>query len=153
MTSVSDNRSPQAHYWEVYALNADDELAAGTTGQTKFQQRVLNTISVTGDQDSQTRGGGVTWDNYNHDGDNARLLIMTPGVDDWDGNIQTAGPQQWKYQNKVKAMIALVQENIPGVAVSVMPYKRLNYHNNGGDPTGPDVSLVGTTARGMAYFQ
>ncbi|KAK3937305.1 hypothetical protein QBC46DRAFT_344761 [Diplogelasinospora grovesii] len=60
MTLASDKAVYMAHYWEVYALNGDDDLTAGSTGQTKYQQRVLNTISGSGTQDSQTNGNGVT---------------------------------------------------------------------------------------------
>jgi hypothetical protein len=143
----------QGHYWEVYALNGDDDLTAGSTGKTKFETRVLNAISGSGTQDSLTTGDGVTWSNYNDKDDNARLFITTPAVDTWRGSaLDGNGPKTWKYQNKVKSMITLVQDNIAGVAVQVVPYKRLNYNTNGGNPTGPDASIVRKNARGMAYF-
>ncbi|KAK3937304.1 hypothetical protein QBC46DRAFT_344760 [Diplogelasinospora grovesii] len=77
---------------------------------------------------------------------------MTPAVDNWDGK-KGSDLTNWKYQNKIKAMIALIQQNIPGVAVQVVPYKRLNYSNNNGNLTGPDRNIIGINARGMAFFQ
>lgn len=144
----------QAHYWEVYALNNDDDLTEGSIGELRFKTRVLDAIDGTATQDPLTVGSGVTWSNYNGEGDNTRLFIMTPAVDDWRGKkLDGEGPETWKYMNKVEKMTALVEGKIPGVAIKVVPYKRLNYSNNGGQPTGPDKDIVGTNARGMAYFQ
>lgn len=119
-----------------------------------FQARVLNAIGGGTPQDPRTKGKPVTWSLFNQPEDNTRLLIMTPAIATWRGRVKDGEKEQvWMYKNKIADIKALVTKNVPGVAVRVRPYKRLDYQYNNGNPQGPDAARVGQSARGFAFFQ
>ncbi|KAK4105062.1 hypothetical protein N658DRAFT_504574 [Parathielavia hyrcaniae] len=152
MTLVSNRAVYMAHYWEVYALGASDDISTGAPKYGDFQLKVLHAITGEGAQDPITVGGGVTWDLYNQPGDQTRLIFMTPSRAGWNygqGNDLT----NIMYPNKVNAIANLVRQHIPGVQVRVVPYRRLQYRYNNGNPQGQDAALVNKSARGMAFFQ
>ncbi|KAL2015353.1 hypothetical protein VTK56DRAFT_5771 [Thermocarpiscus australiensis] len=142
----------QAHYWEVYALGASDDVSPAAPAYKDFQIKVLNAITGEGEQDPITVGGRVTWEWYNQPGDQARLIFMTLSTPGW-APPQPVNEQSIMYLNKIKAIADLVKEHIPGVQVIIQPYRRLQYRYNGGNSTGLDADRVNTDARGMAFFQ
>ncbi|KAL1968427.1 hypothetical protein VTN77DRAFT_1956 [Rasamsonia byssochlamydoides] len=108
-----------AHYWEVYALMASDDVTPGSESLTNFQEKVLNAITGQGTQDANTLGPAIDWNLFNQPGDNTRVIIMTPYADTKEGPI--------KYENKINLIINLLQTNIPGAQVRIRGYARLNY--------------------------
>ncbi|KAK3945228.1 hypothetical protein QBC46DRAFT_433392 [Diplogelasinospora grovesii] len=135
MTLASNRAAYMAHYWEVYALGNSDDVSQSAPTYNDFQTKVLNAISGTGTQDPITVGSGVTWNLYNEDGDQTRLIFMTPAKPGWTP-AQGADLSHIMYPNKVTAMTNLIKQHIPGVQVRIVPYRRLIYRYNGGFPTG-----------------
>ncbi|KAK4153471.1 hypothetical protein C8A00DRAFT_33761 [Chaetomidium leptoderma] len=152
MTLVSKRAAYMAHYWEVYALGASDDVSPAVPTYKDFQIKVLNAITGGGEQDPITVGGGVTWEWYNQPGDQTRLILMTPARPGWTPT-QGIDMSALMYPNKVAAIASLVRQHIPGVQVRFVPYRRLNYRWNGGYPTGQDAAIINKSARGMAFFQ
>ncbi|KAI9154907.1 hypothetical protein HJFPF1_07467 [Paramyrothecium foliicola] len=159
LTIVSRRAAYMAHYWEVYALNRDDDLSAGSSGLSNFQAKIANPITGQGTKDPITEGPSVNFNWYNRDTDNTRIFIMSPYQDDFKppNARYTTQMKDLKYPNKVQAIIDLLTEEnrIPGAAVVVQGYQRLNWSwdREKEIAVGPDAALVDKTERGIACFQ
>ncbi|KAM0597072.1 hypothetical protein ACHAPH_003346 [Verticillium nonalfalfae] len=159
LTIISRRAVYMAHYWEVHALNRDDDLSDGSQGLANFQSRVEFTLTGDKRKDSATKGVGVRWDWFNKDGDNTRILIMSPYKDEFKpptARYKTR-KQDLEYPNKVQEIINLlkVEGRIPNAAAVIQGYQRLNYSwdRNALENVGPDANDVDRSERGIACFQ
>ncbi|KAM0324574.1 hypothetical protein ACHAQA_007959 [Verticillium albo-atrum] len=159
MAIISRRAVYMVHYWEIYALNGDDDLTAGSEAFSKFQANVE--YSILGDQrkDPITEGPGVDWSLFNQPRDNTRILFMTPYEDGFRMTSSTYKTQMkdLKYTKKIQYIINLLNRpnRIPGAAVVVQGYQRLNWSwdRQLEKPTGEDADIVDKTERGIACFQ
>ena len=141
---------------ETFTTDNNDNLSGEDL--TRWQNRVLNTITGGTTPDPYDGPKSIDWNLFNRPGDNTAVYFMTPFKPGVNANPVGSAPNpitDMKYQNKIQSVIDLVTQNVPGVRAEIRGYTRLNYWYNrdAGQYEGPDAHLIDTTERGICLFQ
>ena len=142
----------QAHFWETYSTNKDDDVNDGG----RWDRRVLNAVSGNGPLDTNLpASGGPVQPNLfitpeDDPQDKPLAMIMAPL--DWEvGKVNTDASSHplsdYRYPNKLGKLKDTLTTIIPGIEVRFVAYFALNTLNEN------DLKIQNTNERGMCLFQ